>query len=67
MAAIVGTAHIVMQQDEALVRGMEALETGHTNIGGNGDNTAANKSFAKPGRTIASIVFCTNPSFGFSG
>jgi CPA1 family monovalent cation:H+ antiporter len=26
-----------------------------------------NKSFAKPGRTIASIVFSANPSFGFSG
>jgi hypothetical protein len=28
---------------------------------------AVNKSFAKPGRTIASIVFSANPSFGFSG
>jgi hypothetical protein len=28
---------------------------------------ATNKSFAKPGRTIASIVFSANPSFGFSG
>lgn len=52
MAAIVGTAHIVMQQDEALVRGMEALETGHTNIGGNGDNTAANIAFTQLGRTV---------------
>jgi len=31
------------------------------------NSTAANKSFAKPGRTFASIVFSTNPSFGFPG
>ncbi len=45
MVAIAGTAHIVMRQDEVHVHGMEALETGHMNIGGNGDNTAANIGF----------------------
>lgn len=55
---IVGTVVTVMLQDEVLVHGMEVLEVGHMNIGGNGEILQPTKVFAKAGLDIVTSTMC---------